>query len=47
VSDGIRLSVIIAAYNEERTIAAVVERVREVPLSIEIVAVDDGSTDGT
>jgi glycosyltransferase involved in cell wall biosynthesis len=47
VSDSIRLSVIIAAYNEERTIARVVDRVRAVPLNIEIVAVNDGSTDGT
>jgi glycosyltransferase involved in cell wall biosynthesis len=45
--ESIRLSVIIAAYNEERTIAAVVERVRAVPLELEIVAVDDGSSDGT
>jgi len=42
-----RLSVLIAAYNEDRTIAAAVERVRTVPLDIEIVAVDDGSSDGT
>jgi glycosyltransferase involved in cell wall biosynthesis len=47
MSRGPRLSVIIAAYNEERTIAAVVDRVREVPLPIEIVAVNDGSADGT
>jgi glycosyltransferase involved in cell wall biosynthesis len=47
VSDGVRLSVIIAAYNEARTIAAVVDRVRGVPLPIEIIAVNDGSTDGT
>jgi glycosyltransferase involved in cell wall biosynthesis len=43
----LRLSVIIAAYNEARTIETIVERVRAVPLRIEIVAVDDGSTDGT
>jgi glycosyltransferase involved in cell wall biosynthesis len=43
----IRVSVIIAAYNEERTIASVVDRVRAVPLDIEIVAVNDGSSDGT
>jgi glycosyltransferase involved in cell wall biosynthesis len=44
---GMRLSVIIAAYNEEKTIQTVVERVREVPLVIEIVAVNDGSSDAT
>lgn len=43
----VRLSVLIAAYNEERTIATAVERVRAVPLDIEIVAVNDGSSDGT
>ena len=42
-----RLSVLIAAYNEERTIAAIVERVRAVPLEIEILAVNDGSSDRT
>lgn len=42
-----RLSVIIAAYNEERTVRAIVERVRTVPLDIEIVAVNDSSRDGT
>jgi glycosyltransferase involved in cell wall biosynthesis len=47
VSEPIRLSVLIAAYNEERTIATVVERVRAVALDIEIVAVNDGSSDGT
>src|SRR5678815_786320 len=42
-----RLSVIIAAYNEERTIREIVIRVRAVPLDIEIVAVDSCSRDGT
>jgi glycosyltransferase involved in cell wall biosynthesis len=47
MAESIRLSVIIAAYNEAGTIASVVERVRQVPLKIEIVAVNDGSSDGT
>jgi glycosyltransferase involved in cell wall biosynthesis len=47
MSESVRLSVIIAAYNEAGTIASVVERVRQVPLKIEIVAVNDGSSDGT
>ncbi|HEU4800078.1 MAG TPA: glycosyltransferase, partial [Gemmatimonadales bacterium] len=42
-----RLSVIIAAYNEASTIRNIVQRVRAVPLDIEIVAVDDCSVDGT
>ena len=47
MSESLRLSVIVAAYNEERTIAEAVERVRAVPLDLEIVAVDDGSSDAT
>jgi len=47
VSDSIRLSVIIAAYNEERTIGRVIDRVRAVPLDLEIIAVNDGSSDRT
>jgi len=47
VPESIRLSVLIAAYNEDRTIAAAVERVRTVLLDIEIVAVNDGSSDRT
>jgi glycosyltransferase involved in cell wall biosynthesis len=47
VPETIRLSVLIAAYNEERTIAAAVERVRAVSIDTEIVAVNDGSSDGT
>lgn len=47
MSESIRLSVIIAAYNEERTLPIVVARVRAVPLNIQIVAVNDGSSDAT
>lgn len=42
-----RLSVLIAAYNEEGSIREIVERVRAVPLEIEIVAVNDCSSDRT
>jgi glycosyltransferase involved in cell wall biosynthesis len=42
-----RISIIIAAYNEERTIATVVDRLRAAPLNLEIIAVNDGSSDGT
>ena len=42
-----KLSVVIPVYNEAETIAAVVERVRRVPIEKEIVAVDDCSTDAT
>ena len=43
----VRVSVLMPVYNEERTLRPAVEGVRAVPLDIEIVCVDDGSTDGT
>jgi glycosyltransferase involved in cell wall biosynthesis len=43
----LRLSVIMAAYNEEQTLPRIMDQVRAVPLPIEIIAVNDGSTDGT
>ena len=42
-----KISVIIAAYNEINTIEEVLRRVGEVDLEKEIIVVDDGSTDGT
>ncbi len=45
-----KLSVIIPAYNEKKTIAKIVEKVKTQKLSMmkkEIIVVDDGSTDGT
>jgi glycosyltransferase involved in cell wall biosynthesis len=44
---GIHLSVVMPVYNEVATIAEAARRVRTVPLHIELVCVDDGSTDGT
>lgn len=41
------LSVIIPVYNEEKTIAEIIRRVRAVPVSKEIIVVDDASTDKT
>ncbi|MDQ6797573.1 MAG: glycosyltransferase family 2 protein [Actinomycetota bacterium] len=43
------LSVIVPVFNERRTVGEVVRRMRrvELPLEVEIVVVDDGSTDGT
>ena len=41
------LSVLIPVYNEERTLAEVVRRVRAVPCAKEIILVDDGSKDGS
>ena len=45
-----KLSVVIPAYNEERTVAETIERVKTVQLDgidLEIVVVDDGSKDRT
>jgi glycosyltransferase involved in cell wall biosynthesis len=41
------LSVIIPAFNEEKTLAQVIERVLALPLRLEVIVVSDGSTDGT
>ena len=41
------VSVVMPAYNERDTIEEIVRRVVAVPLRIELVVVDDGSTDGT
>src|SRR5262245_4667164 len=42
------LSVIMPAYNERETVGTVVRRIlTEIPLNLELIIVDDGSTDGT
>jgi glycosyltransferase involved in cell wall biosynthesis len=41
------VSVLMPVYNEEDTIAEIVERVRAAPYATEIICVDDCSTDGT
>jgi glycosyltransferase involved in cell wall biosynthesis len=43
---GLRLSVVMPVFNESGTIRHAVQRVRAVPVDIELVVVDDGSTDG-
>jgi len=42
-----KLSVVIPVYNEKDTVLKVIDRVRSVALSKEIIVVDDCSTDGT
>lgn len=42
-----RVSVIIPVYNEARTVADLVRRVRAVPLNLELIAVNDASADGS
>ena len=42
-----KLSVVMPVYNEERTVEAILHRVLEVPGLLEIIVVDDASTDQT
>ena len=42
-----RVSFLIPAYNEEATIAEVLERIADLGLDAQVVVVDDGSDDGT
>ena len=42
-----RLSIVVPAYNEARSVAEVVGRLLALDADLEVVAVDDGSTDGT
>lgn len=42
-----KLSVIMACYNEVNTLEAAIDAIREVALDKEIIVVDDASTDGT
>ncbi len=43
----LRLSVIVPVYNERDTIEEVIRRIRLHPCTVQIVVVDDASTDGT
>ena len=43
----LRVSILIPVYNEARTLEALIEKVRAVPLDKEIVCVDDASRDGS
>lgn len=44
---GFKLSVVIPVYNEERWLAELVRRVQAVPIPMELILVNDFSTDGT
>jgi len=41
------LSIVVPAFNEVRTLASVVNRSMQVPGLLEIIIIDDASTDGT
>ncbi|MDY6954758.1 MAG: glycosyltransferase, partial [Thermodesulfobacteriota bacterium] len=45
--DGTGVSIVIPAYNEGQAIGALVRRVRDLYPDVEIIVVDDGSTDDT
>lgn len=45
--ESVAVSIIVPAYNEERTLAEVINRLLAVPISKEILVVDDCSTDTT
>jgi dolichol-phosphate mannosyltransferase len=42
-----RVSVIVPVYNEEKTVAQVLEMLARVSLDLDVIVVDDASTDGT
>jgi glycosyltransferase involved in cell wall biosynthesis len=43
----VKLSVVIPVYNERATLRAVIERVLAAPFELEVLCVDDGSSDGS
>ena len=45
--DKVVLSVVIPVYNEIATVEKLLRQVREVPLNLDVIVVDDGSTDRT
>ena len=47
ISKELCLSVVVPVYNERDTLSEIVRQIRAVPLSKEIIVVDDASTDGT
>jgi cellulose synthase/poly-beta-1,6-N-acetylglucosamine synthase-like glycosyltransferase len=46
-ADEVHLSVLIPVYNEENTIRVIIDQVRSVPIRLEVVCVNDCSTDGS
>ena len=46
-SPNLLLSVIVPAYNEQATVEKALRRIHEVPLRLEVIVVNDASSDGT
>lgn len=46
-AEQVRLSVLIPVYNEKSTIRLILEQVRTVGVNLEVICVNDCSTDGT
>jgi glycosyltransferase involved in cell wall biosynthesis len=44
---GLVLSVVVPVYNEEALVRASIERLRAVPVTLQVIAVDDASKDGS
>lgn len=42
-----RVSIVVPVYNEEKTVKTVLEQLSQVPLDMEVIVVDDASTDRT
>jgi glycosyltransferase involved in cell wall biosynthesis len=42
-----KLSVVVPVYNEKDTVRTIMDRLRSVPLPMEVIAINDKSTDGT
>src|SRR5882724_9693502 len=43
----VKLSVVMPVYNERGTLRAVIQKVLAVPVELELICVDDGSSDGS
>ena len=43
----VKLSIVVPAYNEIKTISKIVKKIKDVKIPKEIIIIDDGSTDGT
>ncbi len=47
IASNLLISVVVPAYNESETVETALRRVRSIPLRLEIIVVNDASTDGT